>query len=124
MESGFLNKNEVIPNQNDNSKASMECICYRPHSNIICNRCGFWTKGRVRYCCPQHPKVLLNCFKILFIKSFKEIFLIHFFLICYKLVVLNNATITITYFLLQIVFLHDHYQCPRCRSYDFMLKEI
>ncbi|XP_011139038.1 uncharacterized protein LOC105182931 [Harpegnathos saltator] len=68
-----------VKKQKNNPNASSECICYRPHSNIICNGCGFWTKGRVRYYCPEHPK---------------------------------------------IVFLHDHEQCPRCRSYDFMLTEL
>ncbi|XP_014477831.1 PREDICTED: uncharacterized protein CG13380 [Dinoponera quadriceps] len=79
MDSKFLNKNDMMRSQKDNPSMSSDCICYRPHSNIICNRCGFWIKGRVRYYCPQHPK---------------------------------------------IVFLHDHHQCPRCKSYDFMLTEI
>ncbi|XP_024894137.1 uncharacterized protein LOC112468940 [Temnothorax curvispinosus] len=81
MESGYIirGNERITAKEIPNSDAASECICYRPHSNIICNGCGFWTKGRVRYCCPQHPK---------------------------------------------IVFLHDHAQCPRCRSYDFMLTEI
>lgn len=58
MEAGFL-KNHIKYNQKG-PNASSECICYRPHSNIICNGCGFWTKGRVRYYCPQHPQVLYN----------------------------------------------------------------
>lgn len=61
MEAGYIEKNNVRLTEKNvlNSNASSECICYRPHSNIICNCCGFWTKGRVRYCCPQHPKVTI-----------------------------------------------------------------
>jgi len=61
MEAGYIIKNNARITAKDvsNSNASLECICYRPHSNIICNGCGFWTKGRVRYCCPQHPKVTI-----------------------------------------------------------------
>ncbi|XP_011878180.1 PREDICTED: uncharacterized protein CG13380 [Vollenhovia emeryi] len=65
--------------EKDDSNEPLKCICFRPYSHIICNGCGFWTKGRVRHDCPQHPK---------------------------------------------IVFLYDHSQCPRCKSYAFMLTEI
>lgn len=60
MESnGYMVKNnmKILAKNSPNTNASLECICYRPHSTIICNGCGFWTKGRVRYSCPQHPKV-------------------------------------------------------------------
>lgn len=40
---------------------SDKCLCYRPHCLVLCNVCGFWTKGRVRYFCPIHPQV---CFII------------------------------------------------------------
>ncbi|XP_036145286.1 uncharacterized protein CG13380 isoform X2 [Monomorium pharaonis] len=81
MESGYIirNNTRIIVKNVPSLDASSECICYRPHSNVICNGCGFWSRGRVRNSCPQHPK---------------------------------------------IVFLHDYDQCPRCKSYDFMLTEI
>ncbi|XP_011329538.1 uncharacterized protein LOC105274801 [Ooceraea biroi] len=80
MESQYIMTTNMNIVQKENLRTNAtDCICYRPHCNIICNGCGFWTKGRVRYMCPQHPK---------------------------------------------IVFLHDHAQCPRCRSYSFMLTEI
>ncbi|XP_029662466.1 uncharacterized protein CG13380 [Formica exsecta] len=80
MESEYIIEgNARITAKNIPNSIASRCICYRPHSNIICHGCGFWTRGRVRYCCPQHPK---------------------------------------------IVFLYDYAQCPRCKSYDFMLTEI
>ncbi|KAL0123749.1 hypothetical protein PUN28_005922 [Cardiocondyla obscurior] len=41
-----------------NKNAGLPCICNRPHTIIICNSCGFWTRGRVRAHCPQHPTVV------------------------------------------------------------------
>lgn len=67
MESNeYIVKNRILTKDSSDTNTS-ECICYRPHSNIICNCCGFWTKGRVRYSCPLHPKVsiLLQSFYFL-----------------------------------------------------------
>lgn len=36
-----------------------KCLCNRPHCFVLCNVCGYWTKGRVRYFCPVHPQVCL-----------------------------------------------------------------
>lgn len=64
MESGYAIKDSARITEKDvpSLNAFSECICYRPYSNIICNGCGFWTKGRVRHCCPQHPKVIISLF--------------------------------------------------------------
>ncbi|XP_076249350.1 uncharacterized protein CG13380-like [Calliopsis andreniformis] len=35
-----------------------KCLCNRPHCFVLCNVCGYWTKGRVRYCCPLHPQTI------------------------------------------------------------------
>ncbi|CAK9800990.1 hypothetical protein ANTQUA_LOCUS2656 [Anthophora quadrimaculata] len=35
-----------------------KCLCNRPHCFVLCNVCGYWTKGRVRYFCPIHPKIV------------------------------------------------------------------
>lgn len=56
-----------------------KCLCDRPHCFVLCNACGYWTKGRVRYFCPIHP---------------------------------------------QTIFLFDISQCPRCKSYEYMLTEF
>lgn len=37
---------------------SDKCLCYRPYCFVLCNVCGFWTKGRVRYFCPIHPQTV------------------------------------------------------------------
>ncbi|XP_043588599.1 uncharacterized protein CG13380 [Bombus pyrosoma] len=34
------------------------CLCHRPYTVVLCNVCGYWTKGRVRYFCPIHPQVV------------------------------------------------------------------
>ncbi|XP_076222476.1 uncharacterized protein CG13380 isoform X3 [Nomia melanderi] len=35
-----------------------KCLCYRPHCFVLCNVCGYWTRGRVRYFCPVHPQTV------------------------------------------------------------------
>lgn len=35
-----------------------KCLCIRPHRIVICNVCGYWTMGRVRYFCPVHPQTI------------------------------------------------------------------
>lgn len=88
MDSGYIIKDNtrIIAKDVPNSNASSECICYRPHSNIICNGCGFWTRGRVRYCCPQHPKVLCQYFIPLSV-----FFLINSSIIKTVLLLINNT---------------------------------
>jgi len=76
MESGYIIKNSarITAREVPSSNESSECICYRPHSNIICNGCGFWTRGRVRYCCPQHPKVtVISIFYSLYFSLFLKV---------------------------------------------------
>ncbi|XP_026674846.1 uncharacterized protein CG13380 isoform X2 [Ceratina calcarata] len=38
-----------------------QCICFRPYAFVICNVCGYWTKGRIRYFCPFHPQTIFLC---------------------------------------------------------------
>ncbi|PBC26768.1 hypothetical protein APICC_01080 [Apis cerana cerana] len=38
--------------------SSNECLCNRPHGFVLCNVCGYLTKGRVRYFCPIHPQTI------------------------------------------------------------------
>ncbi|CAL7938854.1 unnamed protein product [Xylocopa violacea] len=41
-----------------NSVAKNTCLCHRPYSFVLCNVCGYWTKGRVRHFCPIHPQTV------------------------------------------------------------------
>ncbi|VDN06635.1 unnamed protein product [Thelazia callipaeda] len=38
--------------------SSVNCICDRPASHIVCTRCGFELVGRLQKVCPNHPKKL------------------------------------------------------------------
>ena len=36
---------------------SGDCICSRPSALVVCNACGFFETGRIRYPCPVHHQV-------------------------------------------------------------------
>jgi len=149
MESKYLIKANIeIDPKKHLSLNKSSCICYRPHSNIICNSCRFWTKGRVRYTCPEHSKVsiitwcvafednnfckarsniITLCFVIIsdrFNVMIVTITLFMFLLLYRVMYYYHHIIIQFFLYLIQIVFLHDYTQCPRCKSHDFMLSEI
>ncbi|KDR09017.1 hypothetical protein L798_01143 [Zootermopsis nevadensis] len=35
-----------------------KCVCTRPDTNVLCNVCGYITKGRIRKTCPKHKLTL------------------------------------------------------------------